>query len=79
MDGFNMGYDESDEFFSVGDKSPLAFITSLKDGDIYQAGEEILLQGIAYDLEDEGSTGLTAEWSSSLDGSLGPFQKEPTK
>ncbi len=71
MDGFNVGHDESDAFFSVGDKTPFAFITSLEDGGVYPAGEEIWLQGIAYDLEDEASTGLTTEWLSSLDGVLG--------
>ena len=71
MDGFNVSYDESDTFFSVGDKQPFASITSLHDGDTFAAGEEIWLQGIAFDLEDAASAGLTAEWSSSLDGVLG--------
>jgi len=71
MDGFNAGHDESDTFFSVGDKQPLAYITSPNDGGAYAAGEEIRLQGIAFDLEDDASTGLIAEWSSNLDGVLG--------
>ena len=71
MDGFNVGHDESDGFFSMRDKHPFASITSLNDGDTYAAGEEIWLQGIAFDLEDDASTGLSAEWSSNLDGVLG--------
>ncbi len=72
-DGFNTGYDESDGFFSVGDKAPSAYIASPKEGDVYQAGDEMLFEGIGYDLEAGvlESTGLIVQWSSSLDGTLG--------
>jgi len=69
-DGFNTAIDDSDNFFSVTDKPPLASIDSLSEGDTYQLGEEVKLQATAYDLED-GFTDLNIEWSSNIDGILG--------
>ncbi len=66
-DGLNTGYDVSDRFFTIANKAPFVSIISPKNGDVYQVGE-VLLQGIAYDLE---STELTIQWTSSQDGILG--------
>jgi len=67
-DGLNTGYDVSDSFFTISDKAPFVSIISPRNGDVYQVGDEVLLQGIAYDLE---STELTVQWTSSEDGILG--------
>jgi len=69
-DGFNTGYGQSDGFFSVSNKAPLAFIESPKDGEVYRTGQVVPLQSLAYDADSEGISGLTFEWSSSINGSL---------
>jgi hypothetical protein len=70
-DGVNTAVDASDAVFAVPGNAPLAFIESPATGSSYSLGQQVMLVGSGYDMED----GLLPEgalaWSSSLQGDLG--------
>jgi len=69
-DGFHTGYAQSAPF-SVAEKGMLVFIDSPQDGEIYQAGEAVILTGITSDYEYINPAHFVLEWTSNLDGKLG--------
>jgi len=70
-DGINTTIDESDSAFTVGSKSPNAFILSPEGGNTIQPNTPIYLQGYSYDLEDGVLDDTALIWSSNLDGPIG--------
>jgi hypothetical protein len=70
-DDVNNASDESDDYFSVDTKEPIAFIYSPeRDGTMPPTGS-VYFQGYAFDPEDGSIPETDIYWSSSIDGSLG--------
>jgi len=70
-DGINMSEGVSAAPFSKGKMAPRASILGPESGSSFSAGEVILFQGLAMDLEDVEIPGDRLTWNSSLDGDLG--------
>ena len=69
-DGFNSSQDQSDSIFTVGRHAPEAVILTPENNRLYVADQTVILQGLAYDMEDGSLTGGNLIWSSSLDGQI---------
>lgn len=71
-DGVNTACDQSDGAFSVPPKGPEVFISSPEDGAVFPTGEQVILQGFAFDREDGAvEDGPAYVWTSDRDGQLG--------
>lgn len=70
-DGVNTAVDASDSTFVVPGNAPLAFIESPATGSQYVLGQQVMLVGSAYDMEDGLLPEGALSWSSSLQGNLG--------
>jgi hypothetical protein len=70
-DGVNTSTDESNDPFTVGRKSPQAFILSPPEDITITLNTPLWLEGYAYDLEDGPLGDEALRWSSSLIGELG--------
>jgi hypothetical protein len=69
-DGVNTGSGDAGPF-SVGDKGPTAAISAPADQATFVTGENVLLLGDGFDLEDGSLPDSSLSWSSNLDGVLG--------
>lgn len=69
-DGVNASSAESAEF-TVPFKAPEVYVDDPAWGDLYQAGDEILLEGDAYDQADGWLPDANLSWSSNLSGPIG--------
>ncbi len=69
-DGINSGEGSSLEF-NVPPKPPDVSIEALPNGGVVFAGHEVILEGDAWDLEDDDIPESSLEWSSNLSGILG--------
>lgn len=65
-DGVNTGFDISDAPFSVANHAPVAHISAPQDGASIKAGDQLILSGRGFDIEDGSLTGSSLEWL--LDG-----------
>jgi len=70
-DGFLTTQDDSDGTFTVGNSAPLAVIRSPKTGAHAAAGQPVVLEGLATDLEDGPLAEGRLSWRSNLNGALG--------
>lgn len=71
-DGVNTGQDDSDRTFEVPNNAPDVGIVAPADGSHFGSSRSIVLVGRARDVE-QGELGDSAlEWSSSIDGPIGP-------
>ena len=70
-DGLNTAQDDSDGTFVVPTKPPAVEILTPLDGTAYVVGDVTVLEGSAYDPEDEILDESALAWTSSLDGGLG--------
>ncbi|MBL7080227.1 hypothetical protein ISS39_07885 [Candidatus Bathyarchaeota archaeon] len=69
-DGFNIGEEISQGFFTVPEKEPSAYIESPVDYGSYARGA-VVLEGSGFDLEDGTIRGPELTWDSDVDGFLG--------
>ncbi|HXI14457.1 MAG TPA: hypothetical protein VNM92_17705 [Thermoanaerobaculia bacterium] len=69
-DGINLGTAESLEFI-VAPKAPEVFIDSPVEGGIFPPGKEVVLDGEAFDLQDDDIDTSQFVWSSDRSGVLG--------
>jgi hypothetical protein len=78
-DGFNTGYDLSDNAFTVPGGAPQVTIISPQREQAYTVNDKLLLYGNAQDSEDsllkENTSALTYLWTSDLNGELGKTQE----
>jgi hypothetical protein len=70
-DGLRTASDASDGGFEVADNVPLVLVTRPGNGSLFDDGEVLTLEALAYDPEDGALEGAALQWSSSLDGALG--------
>jgi hypothetical protein len=70
-DGVNTGQDQSDGTFTVWDKPPQAFIISPAAGSRYELGQQVMLVGEGFDIEDGVLPEDSLSWSSDRQGDLG--------
>jgi len=70
-DGVNTGSDVSDGVFTVESKPPQAYIASPDDLSSYDSGQQIVLAGEGYDVEEGLLAGSGLSWSSDVQGFLG--------
>ncbi len=70
-DGVNTGEDRSDGTFTVATKAPQAHIVSPEAGDAFITGQQVMLVGEAYDVEDGILPEGALAWSSDVEGDLG--------
>jgi len=70
-DGLRTAADTSDASFSVADKTPEVFITSVEDGHRLPQGNPLILLAAGSDPEDGPLGDSDYEWSSDRDGDLG--------
>ena len=70
-DGVNTGIDQSDQPFSVANKTPKAVINSPVGGSTFIEGQTIGLFGDAYDIEDGYLQENSISWVSDVSGPLG--------
>ncbi len=69
-DGFNIGFDESDQFF-LTDGPPLLHVLSPNDGDSFSGVQNIYFSATAQDVEDGILSDDSVSWTSDVDGLLG--------
>jgi hypothetical protein len=69
-DGVNTGQGDAGPFV-VSDKGPTALINAPADGARFASGENMLLEGDGFDLEDGSLPDGSLAWTSDLDGPLG--------
>ena len=70
-DGLQTSSDASDAAFSVADKTPDVFITSVEDGKTLTQGTPLILLAAGSDPEDGPVYGDAFRWGSDKDGALG--------
>ena len=70
-DGVNTASDDSDAVFSVESKPPQAIIISPDDMASYVSGQQVVLAGEGYDVEDGLLEDSALSWSSDVQGYLG--------
>ena len=70
-DGVRSGQDESDAVFEVTGKPPRAIVLSPKLHTSYSTGQQVVLAGEGYDVEDGVLGDEALSWSSDLQGDLG--------
>lgn len=57
--------------FVVPPKAPEVFIEPLENGGVHRLGEELILDGEAYDLQDDEIPDSNLRWTSNISGALG--------
>ncbi len=70
-DGVNTGQDQSDGTFTVSGKAPQAFIISPAGGSRYELGQQVMLVGEGFDIEDGVLPEDRLSWRSDRQGDLG--------
>ncbi len=70
-DGVNTGQDQSDAPFAVTGKAPQAMVISPAAGSRYELGQQVMLVGEGFDIEDGVLPAEALSWSSDRQGALG--------
>ncbi len=74
-DGFNSGQDDSDGFFTVGNKAPEVILQSPAENQMFTGVQQVFFEAMAYDIEDGPLSGANLVWRSDVDGVLGTGEK----